>query len=161
MGTIHWYDKVWFHAANILSFSNIRKQFDVHINTGHNDQFLCITVVKRGGLPMKFKEIIYGLYVYDVSNDLKNKDTKKNVYNYPSVSTTRSNENKFTAREIKNAKLAIDLHKKLGRPSYDHYMNMVEKNLIHDCPITVTDIKKALSLYGKDPATKKKELTIP
>ena len=39
---------------------------------------------------MEFKEIFNRLYVYDASNDLKNKDTKKNVYNYSFASTTRS-----------------------------------------------------------------------
>ena len=50
MGSIRGYSKVWYHpqsVANILSFSNIRKQFNVHINTGTNDQFPCITVIKR------------------------------------------------------------------------------------------------------------------
>ena len=49
--------------------------------------------------------------------------------------------------------IAVDLHKKLENPSYNHFMSIVKNNLIRDCPITTLDIKRALTIYCKDPAT--------
>ena len=48
------------------------------------------------------------------------------------------------------AKQALDLHKNLGRPAYGMYVNMIKNNLIRDCPITTTDVKRAMAIYGKD-----------
>ena len=70
---------------------------------------------------MHFQEISDRLYIYDVYNNLKIKNTKKNDFDYLFVSTIQYNENKFTSHKIEKAKLAMDLRKKLGQPSYDHY----------------------------------------
>ena len=79
---------------------------------------------------MKFKEIMRGLYVYDASNEIKPKPTLNKNSHYSLVSTIKNNENKFTPREIKAAKLAVELHKRIGRSTYDHFSSMVENNLI-------------------------------
>ena len=97
------------------------------------------------------------MYVYDACNNLENKSNKKNHCDYLLVFTIQHNENKFTSREIKNAKHAMELHRKLRRPSYDQYINMIKNNFTHDCPITTTDIKHSLNIYGKDPATIKQK----
>ena len=152
-GMVQGYGRVWFHPkslANIMSFSNVRKKFQVQINTGPNDRTPSINVIKTNGSVMKFKEIGSGLYVYDASRDIKNKDTLKKGCHYSFVSTIKNNETKFTPREVAAAKQALDLHKKLGRPAYDMYMNMIENSLIRDCPITTTDVKRAMAIYGKD-----------
>ena len=104
---------------------------------------------------MKLKEIMSGLYVCDASNDIKPKATLNKNCHYSLVSTIGNNQNKFTPREVRAAKLAVEFHKKIGRPAYDHFSSIVESNLILDCPVTTSDIKRALSICGKDPATLK------
>ena len=89
-GVVCGYGKVWYHnnsLSKITSFLNVRKKFRIEINTGPNDQVPSINVIKNNGKVMKFKEIACGLYVYDASNDIKNKDTLNKSCHYSFVST--------------------------------------------------------------------------
>ena len=122
-GTVQGYGKVWYlpkSLANIMSFTNVRKKFKINISTGPGDKEPVITVTKSNGSPMHFKEISNGLYVYDASDDIlqKNKSTLKSNYQYSLVSTVKQNEQNFTPREIKAAQAAIKLSHKIGRPSH-------------------------------------------
>jgi len=71
IGDIPGYGTVWFHPrslANILSFSNIRKRFNVHMNTGPNDPNPSIVVFKPNGKKVTFSEHSMGLYVHNTNN---------------------------------------------------------------------------------------------
>ena len=65
------------------------------------------------------------------------------------------NENKVTPREIRGSKMSMEHQKRIGQPSYNYFVTMIENNLIRDCPITTQDIKCAIEIYGKDPTTLK------
>ena len=63
---------------------------------------------------MLFKEVTNGLYIYNVSDNLKNNCDKhilKHNYHHSLVSTVKPNESKFTNCKLKISKMALDLHK--------------------------------------------------
>ena len=73
------------------------------------------------------------------------------------MSTIEENEAKFTNREIRDAQTSLDLHHKIGRPSQQSYLNILDNNLIRDCPISSADARRAFAIYGKDIASLKGE----
>ena len=147
MGVVQGYGKVWYHPeslANIMSFANISKKFKVQISTSLEDKQPSIAVTKSNGDIMYFKEIANGLYVYDASNDIKEtktKNTLKSNYCYLLISTTFENESKFTPREVQGARLARELHPKIGQPSKNLSFHILQYSLIRDCPVTEADAK--------------------
>jgi len=156
VGDVKGYGTVWFNPsslANILSFANVRKQFKVTMNTGPLDPSPTIMVHKRNGKPMCFREHAMGLYVHQSSNDkVADNDTLNDRQNYSFLSTDLELEREFTKREVLQAKLAKALYVKLGRPSQAAYLHLVKNHLLHDCPITVDDVKRYYYIYGKDSA---------
>ena len=104
---------------------------------------------------MKFKEHSLGLYVHDAasSNTTKDKILKEQVLNYSLLSTVAANEINYTSREIKRAQQALDLYRRLARPSKAVSLSILDKNLIYDSGITFADAKLAVHIYRKDPAT--------
>ena len=150
--------EVWYHPqslANIMSFANVRKKLKINISTGPNDNNPVITFFRSNGKPMLFKEVINGLYVYNASNDLpETTNENKNIpnktgYHYSLVSTVYENEKQFTNREIKAAKISLELYYKIGRPSQKVFLYALENNIIRD---SATDVKRAFAIYGKDMA---------
>jgi hypothetical protein len=45
------------------------------------------------------------------------------------------------------------LYKKVGRPSEKEFTDILQNNLIQNCPVTPDDAKQALQIYGPDVAT--------
>jgi len=56
----------------------------------------------------------------------------------------------FTRRQVYNADLARELYRKIGRPGEDAFENILRTNRIHNCPITVDDARRAVTIYGPD-----------
>ena len=113
---------------------------------------------------MKFIEYSSGLYYYDAkttqnSTTTINKHSKNNVNAYLFLNTVSSNKNRFTQQEIEGADEARSLYRKLGHPSEVVFQQILSKNLIQNCPITVDDAKRALHIYGPDIATLKGKTT--
>ena len=160
VGDVKGYGKVWFSPfsiANILSFSNVRKKFPVKIVTGPQDERPSIKVHRRDGSEMSFKELENGLYVHAVAdNFFTNGNTKVNtVVNYSCLNTIADREVEFTPRQVDDARKAIFLYRRIGRPSLRAYYNILENNLIRDCPVTSADAKRAQYIYGVDIAVLK------
>jgi hypothetical protein len=53
----------------------------------------------------------------------------------------------FTTWEIDAANTARDLYRKIGRPSEAKYEEIINKNLIRNCPITVDDVRWAMLIF--------------
>ena len=104
---------------------------------------------------MSLKEVTSCLYVYDASDDLsenKSKNINETSFHYSLVSTVHDNEKKFTNREIRAAKLALDLYNKTRRHSQQVFVQSLENDIIRDSPISAADAKRAFYIYGKDVA---------
>ena len=166
VGDIPGYGTVWFNPsslANILSFANIRKRFNVHLNTGPNDPNPSIVVVKPNGKKLVFSEHSMGLYVYDSDDHaLRIKNTHKLLkpsYDYMFLNTVALLSSEFTKREVNKAKRAHSLYCRLGRPSLKKFLHLLTNNGIRDCPVLPAHAKRALYLFGPDVATLKGKTT--
>jgi len=168
IGDVRGYGTVWFNPnslANILSFANVRKKFQVQLETGPLDPSPTINVTKKDGDVMSFIERDLGLYVHDVlgKNDMKNQRKTNSLlkanYDYVFVTTVESLENQFSLREVKEAKRARSLYVTLGRPSHQQFLKVLDTNFINNCPITKQDAERAYYIYGQDLATLKGKTT--
>ena len=166
VGDIPEYGTVWFNPsslANILSFANIRKRFNVHLNTGPNDPNPSIVVVKPNGQKLIFSEHSMGLYVYDSDDStLHIKNTHKLLkpsYDYLFLNTVASLSSEFTKREVMEAKQAHSLYCRLGRPSLKKFLHLLTHNGIRNCPVLPAHAKRALYLFGPDVAALKGKTT--
>ena len=57
---------------------------------------------------------------------------------------------RFTAREFDQAVLARKVQKMIGRPSIRTFLNVVERNLLPNCPVTRQDILNGEMIFGPD-----------
>ena len=64
--------------------------------------------------------------------------------------TVKENERKYTKREMKEAKKAQRLNELIGYPSRVDMEDMLNNNLIKYCPVTPSDYRKAVDIYGVD-----------
>jgi len=161
IATVRGYGKVWFSKyslANILSFSNIRKKFKVSIMTGPDDPEPSIKVHKPDGTVMTFTEYENGLYVHDTGSIVKHNQINTS-YDYLFLNTVYANENNFTNRQVKSAKAALALYKKLGRPSITNFYSILSSGFLRDCPVTEDDARRAFHIYGPDIASIKGKST--
>jgi hypothetical protein len=104
---------------------------------------------------MKFIEHKDGLYYYETQ--LHPPTVTTGVHTL--IQTVEENRKFFVKREIEAADKARELYRKLGRPSQQKFEDILAKNIITNCPITVDDAKRALLIYGPDIATVKGKTT--
>jgi hypothetical protein len=97
---------------------------------------------------MKFSEHQDGLYYYETSVQPL-VDTGVRSF----VNTVTDNKALFVSREIDAADKARELYRKLGRPSQQQLEDILSKNVILNCPVTVDNAKRAMLIYGPDLAT--------
>jgi hypothetical protein len=147
IGHLPGFGAVWYHPsgiANILSFAKVAKDF--HITYDKTNGF---TVHKEDGAMRRFAKSERGLYYLDV---------KKNEGNHvgePSnditlLNTVSEKKSKYTARDYRLAELARKLQVITGRYSTRDYMDIVDNNLLKNCPITRKDIMRAEDIFGPE-----------
>jgi uncharacterized membrane protein len=114
-----------------------------------------IHVHKTDGTIMTFNEYENGLYFYDVAATQNSKTSNEvNAINtYSFILSVENNKKQFNNREVEGADHARTLHKRIGRPSQETFQNILSKNLIRNCPVTVDDAKRAIFIYGTDPGS--------
>ena len=143
--------QVWFNresVANILSLAQVRRTCRVTMDTGSSST---ITVHKVDGSKFVFTESKDGLYIYDTG--ISPSPHVGCVF----VQSVEDNKAMFTNREIENADRARSLYRALGRPSQQQFEDVLQKNLIMNCPVTVEDARRSVLIYGPDiPALKGK-----
>ena len=150
MGTVTNFGDVWFNGdslANILSMAAVRKVCRITMDTSIE---AAMHVHRKDGTVMTFKEYKSGLYYYNA--DPKKSNTT-NAYLF--LNTVAGNKGNYTQREIEGANKARALYKKIGRPSEKEFNDILQNNLIRNCPVTSDDAKRALKIYGPDVATLK------
>jgi len=160
VGDVQGYGKVWYDPtslANILSLANVRKRFRITMATGPEDPKPKIIVHKSNGDTMIFYEHSMGLFVHDPTNSevVSNVNLGK-VLDYSFYTTLVSNlEKQFTKQDVLKAKSAQTLYKRLGRPSIQKFYDILRKNFLQGCSVTVSDAERCFYIYGVDPATVK------
>jgi hypothetical protein len=126
--------------ANILSMAAVRKVCRIAMDTSVEG---AMNVHRLDGTIMKFTEYSSGLYYYDSNNP-----SSTNSRDYLFLNTVAANKLTYTRRKIEGADKARALYKKIGRPSEKDFTEILEHNLIQNCPVTPDDARRALKIYG-------------
>ena len=63
------------------------------------------------------------------------------------MTPNKSNKNK---RELMASKKARNLYQAIGRPGHKSHLEVLERNLIHICPVSKQDAMNAWPIYGPD-----------
>jgi Reverse transcriptase (RNA-dependent DNA polymerase)/Zinc knuckle len=140
VGELPGYGTVWYNPngiANILSVSRvIDRGYKVTFDSQDRNEFV---LEGPSGNKVIFQQSEQGLYYTDMA-------TEGSIF----VNTVAANKSRYTRRELARADLARRLQGMIGRPSTKDYLNIVNKNLLTNCPITAADIMAAEEIYGPD-----------
>ena len=101
---------------------------------------------------MKFTEYKSGLYYFDTATVTKLTSPSQD---YLFLNTVATNKGAYIRREIEGADRARALYKKIGRPSAQAFLEILQNNLLRNCSVTPDDARRALKIYGPDIATLK------
>jgi hypothetical protein len=64
------------------------------------------------------------------------------------VTTVDNDENKYSSRYVQRAEFARKVQDMIGCPSTQRYINIIKKNQLPNCAVTVQDIKMAEDIFG-------------
>ena len=139
VGTFHDYGDVWYcenGIANILSFANAREK-GYHIDYNSDDNVFILRL-RNNSSDLIFRQSPNGLYYHDTA------------YSVMLVNTVEDNKGKFSQRDITRAQEARDLMIKIGRPSLQQFLHILDNNQLPNCPVTRRDALIAQSIFGPD-----------
>ena len=139
--------------CQILSFYDVTTKNDIEWDQPKQT----FTVEFDDGFTMKFTatpETKMYIHELETSDDVSDDDDIDNN-NENALVTVSENESKYTVREVKQAKLAVELQKKMGYASTQDIVEMINSGSIINLPITVRDVKIAEEIYGKSIAIMK------
>ena len=142
VGTLPGYGEVWYHAtgiANILSFSRVRaKGFTIT----YDDKQDTFNIQGADMTAHTFTKSDQGLYYLDT----KKNQRSGSVF----ITTVAHNKSKFSQRDYQRAVEARKLLCKIGRPSQQQFLRILERNMIPNCPVTRRDAINAHLIFGPD-----------
>ena len=149
--------KAYYHpeaVANILSFSQLKDLGHNIMYNQESDEF----ILRFNQGVCSFTRRQNGLYVCDVLPE---------PHSTVMINTVASNESNYTTREIKQAKAARDLQRRLGNPTDSSLCKALSQGYIISKNVVPSDITRAHTIYGpnteglKGRTTKKKGTPIP
>lgn len=138
-GYLRGYGNVWYNPdgiANILSLARVQEKSRVTYDSNDDGRFI---VHKQDGTKRIFERSRSGLYYLDA----RTIETGITM-----IHTVQDIGSRFSAREYTNAQLARKIQNTIGRPSNKTYINIVNQNLLKNCPITEQDIINAETIFG-------------
>ena len=104
-----------------------------------------MNVHMNDGSIMVFHEMSNGLYCHDISS--KNKPS---VSSYTFFNTVANNLKLYARREQSMANKARILYRNSPFPGPQRFINLLDRQYFRNCPITSTDAKRAIHIWGKD-----------
>jgi hypothetical protein len=87
-------------------------------------------------------------YSKPVRNQVKS--TSYDGFQTALVETVANNLMKYTKKDIDAAEKAKRLFSILGKPALKDFITMIRTNAIKNCPLTVNDVYRAISIWGED-----------
>ncbi len=138
------FGSVYFHPkciANILSWSQIKKDNCENISFHYDNEDGSFTV-NLGRESFLFNEVSSGLHALVLTSVA---DNKKN----------------FTQREIHGADKAKEFMMRLGVPSPETVIDLIQNGSLSHLDVTAQDVRNAVSIYGPDVASLKGKSTEP
>lgn len=136
------FGRVFVHPrapANILSFARV--------------QDACLVEYVNGMFVVTTQDM--HVYVFVRENNMYTCKVNKET----SLVTVAENEGRYSLREVKAAKQAKELIRRLCYPSLDSIQKMINNNAIMNCPVTSQDIERAVDIYGTELAYLKGKTT--
>ena len=127
--------------VNILSWGEVAAQFRITPDSAIDD---CILVHIAHGTTIRFSNVNTGIYLMD-ENDIPKLNS---ITGYTHANIVEDNKLAFTTRELQGADMARSLFKDMGMPSYSRFIYAIKNNLIKNCSINVSNIARALQIYG-------------
>ena len=94
-------------------------------------------------------DVFYNVYYLDVTDPAGN-DTTDVTDGTLLINTVATNHANYMNRAYDRAVLARIIQKMIGRPSTAEYIQIVEKNLLTNCPVTREDIAAAEKNFGTE-----------
>ncbi|CAJ1950718.1 unnamed protein product [Cylindrotheca closterium] len=132
-------EAVWFNPkgiANIFSFHNMNKHCNITYDNAATDRF----IVDFKNEKIEFLPTDKGLYHMDL------KDQLNSAWNF--FETVKGQKAKHTKASVIRAAKARHIQNIIGRPGDRRFTDIVNNNLLRDCPVTSEDIKTATNIYG-------------
>ena len=149
-GTV-WYDEG--AVANIFSFAELVDKHRITFDSSVENAFL----VHQPDKIVKFERTPEGLYTYRVDKDYKKSLKEKGKSHL--VTTLSENREGYTDRQFDRAKTARKLYHIVGTPTVENFKALLRMNTIHNCPVTVEDVKIAERIFGPDMSSLKGKST--
>ena len=147
---------VWFNSdcmLNILAWCDVSNHFRIttDLSVAHE-----IYVHIGDGAVVTFRQVETGLFLMDLESlavarsILKSPKPKDSVISYSYATLVSENKKSFARREIEGVDNAKSLFRSHGMPSYQAFIEAIENNHIHDCPVTAADVKRCVYIYGPE-----------
>ena len=110
----------------------------------------CFRLIYDDGREVQFRNNGRGLYIYIDPEQNKKFGPGPPLQSFVQyLQTVTGNEKLFTIREIERAKAAVELQEFLAWPSTAEFIDIIRKNQLKNCDVTIDDIKRAVYLYGE------------
>ena len=141
------YGTVWYHPngiANILSLSKVKEKYRVTFDSDINNQFI---VHHTDGTQQIFQQSSQGLYFLDTSL-MPQPVTATN--GTVLVTTVADNASNILNANYAQAVLARKIQKIIGRPTTRTFINIIENNLLPNCPANHRGVFRAKQIFGPD-----------
>ena len=90
----------------------------------------------QDGSQRRFVEVGGGLYAHDLNNNNHHVTATPNL-----TQTVVERESEYTNREVKAAKTARELHRRLGYPSQRDFEKLLSDGYFTNSPVTVEDAR--------------------
>jgi hypothetical protein len=156
VGDLDGFGEVYYHpesVANILSFHDLASKHDIKY---HGEENLFRVTMPDRVWDFKPRNKLYVFNPLEsVSEETQNEEIAMNAM----IETVVGNKKGFQKAEIKAAKAARELWKKLAYPSVKDFIWMLNNGKIVGTRTTVHDVKRMLQIYGVDPAVIKGRVT--
>jgi hypothetical protein len=141
VGDLPGYGQVWFNKdgiTNSLLFSRVEEKCRITYDSAESKQFI---VHKENRDERRFKQSNGDLFYLEAKKVFKEDGSVL-------VNTVKGNKEKYTKAAYKQATLVRTLQSTIGRPSAYAFLNIVEMNLLKDCPIVRADVLAAEDIFG-------------
>jgi len=147
------YGTVYYHpivTANIISFFNLARRYkSVVYDSKVKDAFM---ITRDNGSIPEFGPSPEGLYYYDFMKSVKRQEEMTMF-----VNTVEELKRNYTRQEREGVDRARRLYVIVGRPSSETFKGMLNKGLILNNPVEVSDYEKRCFNLWKGPWNNQRE----
>jgi hypothetical protein len=142
IGKLKGYSTVWYHPggiANIILLARVHEKGNIiSYSSNCGNQFI---VKKPDGTARIFQQSPNGLFYLDTDNIVS-----ESVF----ITTVEDKKSNYTKKDYSQALLACRIQRMIGGPSTQQLLNIVDNNLLPNCPVNRQDILAAEDIFGPD-----------